>query len=372
VTAERAGSTLSAAEVVDVRQATQRLTSAPLARSADVVDLLCAVQCQERDHALWSLGMRVDGATLASTGQELSDGEILRTHILRPTWHFVLPQDLRWMLAVTSPRVEAKMAGRHRQLGLGVPAELDAAVERVAALLVGRNALTRAEIGAALVSSGDPIRPGEQLGHVLMVAELRGLIVSGPTKGAHHSYVLVDEVVPPAPAVDPDEGLARLVARFMRGHGPASDRDFARWSSSTLGATRSALESLGDRLESVEVDGSTLWFDPEVVVEPDRSRPVTFLLPTYDEVVLSYPDVNHQQVADHPHRTPNGTPNPFAAVIIHRGRDIGTWKRTVERTRVAVEIQLAPSVDDAGRAAVTQAAQRLASFVDRDLALQIS
>lgn len=362
----------TAADVVSRRQATQRLTSPPLDRTADVVDLLCAVQCQERDHALWSLGMRTAGSTLASTHGDLSSGEFLRTHILRPTWHFVRPADLRWILAVTSPRVEAKLAGRHRQLDLDAPGVLDAAVGRVASLLVDRNALTRAEIGDALVRAGDAIRPGEQLGHVLMVAELRGVIVSGPVKGVHHSYVLVDEVVPPEPAIDPEEGVVRLVTRFMRGHGPASDRDFARWSSLTLGATRRALDAASDQLEHVEVDGSVLWFDPEAVVERDRERPATFLLPIYDEVVLSYPDLNHRQVDDHPVRTGHVGPDRFSAVVIHEGADVGTWKRTVERSRVRLDIRLAPSVDVGGRDSVSAAAQRLADFVGRELDLQLT
>lgn len=360
--------------VVAARLANQRLTGAPMERTAEVVDLLCAVQSQERDHALWSLGMRTAGATLASTHRDLSAGEFLRTHILRPTWHFVRPADLRWILAVTSPRVEAKLAGRHRQLDLDGPGVLDAAVERVAELLVGNNALTRAEIGQVLVDRGDLINPGEQLGHVLMVAELRGVIVSGPTKGVHHSYVLVDEVVPPAPELEPDEGVLRLVTRFMRGHGPASDRDVARWSSLTLGAVRPALELAGSEatLERMDVDGATLWFDPSTSVPPDPDRSTTFLLPVYDEVILSYPDVNHPQVDDHPVRTAHGGPDVFSSVVIHRGRDVGIWKRTIERSKVVVEIQLAPSVDTEGRGEVMAAAERLAAFLERDLDLHLT
>ena len=224
------------------------------------------MQCQERDHALFSLGLRTRALDHAAILAEHDLDRFVRTHILRPTWHFVAPEDLRWILALTSPRVEQKMAGRHRQLQLDEPGLLDATLEAIMSLIADRRFMTRRAIGDRFAERSGVARAGEQLGHVLMVAELRGLICSGPSDGPHHTYALVDEVVAPTPGIDRDEALVRLAHRFFAGHGPADVKDFARWSSLTIADTRAALAQLNDVLERVEVGGMELWSDPAATV----------------------------------------------------------------------------------------------------------
>ena len=181
--------------------------------------LLTCVQSQERDHAFFSLGLRTRTATYAAVRAEYDDCAFLRTHILRPTWHFVLPEDLRWILAATSERVIRGMAYRHAQVGLADPRHVERSLETLVGLLSGRTFLTRQEIGARFDEHDGLPRKGEQLGHLLLLAELRALICSGPLEGVHHTYALVDEVVPPTPVLEREEGLARLAHRFFAGHG---------------------------------------------------------------------------------------------------------------------------------------------------------
>ena len=349
--------------VLDLRLATQRLTSAPLPSAAEVVQLLACVQSQERDHAFFSLGLRSRRETYAGVLAEYDRGAFLRTHILRPTWHFVLPEDLRWILGATSPRVLAGMAGRHRQLGLDDTARLDAGLKLLEDLLRDKSFRTRPELGDAFVERGSSIPPGERLGHLLLVAELRGLICSGPTKGVHHSYALVDEVVPPTRDRDPDEAVRELVLRFFTGHGPASIKDFTRWSSLTMAATREALADLYDALEEVDVDGIPHWYDPGAVPRRSRARPTAYLLPTYDEAVLTYPQVNFAMPPDHPY-APNQ--NPFWAWVVDARENVGMWKRRVTSSQVEVELKLAPSLPAQRRARVEHAAERLAGFLERE------
>ena len=344
-------------QVLAQRLATQRLTSAPLATPAGVVELLTCVQCQERDHALFSLGLRTKDATMAAMRAALDRGDFVRTHVLRPTWHFVRPADLRWILALTSPRVERSMAARHRQLELDDAKVVGRGLDALAEVLAGRNHLTRPEIGAL----GHPALPvaGERLGHLLLVAELRGVICSGPSKGVHHSYVLVDEVVPPTPELAAEEALARLVHRFFAGHGPASAHDFARWSSLPVGEARRGVAALGDALSGIEVDGTPLWFDPAVRPRRRPRPPAAWLFPTYDEAVLTYPALNFPPADGHP--KPNSD-DPFWARIVHGTTNVGAWKRTVGRDRVTVRAELARVGPDV-RADVRAAAGRLAEFL---------
>lgn len=351
-------------DVLDARLATQRLTSAPLSSAAEVVGLLAGVQCQERDHALFSLGLRLRGETHAALRAALAAGAFVRTHVLCPTWHFVLPEDLRWMLALTSPRVEASLRARHRGLGLDDTRLVGRAFDALADMLAGPRPMTRADIGAELGRRGVAIATGAPVGHLLMLAELRGLICSAPGDHPQHAYALVDEVVPPTPPLPRDEALVRLVHRFFTGHGPASVHDCARWASLTLTDVRAALARIGEGLARVEVDGTPLWFDPAAHPGRRPDAPRTFLLPVYDEVVMSYPRLGFPRAPGHPHPE---RPDPFWGWIVHDRTNVGLWKRTVSRGTVVVDARVATSLDGDARAGVRAAARRLADFLERDL-----
>ena len=174
--------------------------------------------------------------------------------------------------------------------------------------------LSRKELAAAVAERGMPWRAGEQLNHIVLVAELRGIVVSGPVRGrkeTDHGYVLVDETVPPSPPLERDEAVQRLVERFVRGHGPASDRDFSRWCTIGLTETRVALDALvaDGRLERIEVDGEAQWRDPTERPRRRRDAPATFLLPVYDEVVLTYPRLTSTPSATTPSPTRSGPPS---------------------------------------------------------------
>ncbi len=302
--------------------------------------------------------------TYAGVREAFDHGEFLRTHILRPTWHLVLPEDLRWILALTAPRVEVAIAARTRQLGLDDPTIVDRTVGVLTGVLSGRTYLTRTEISSQFGALTGLPAPGEPLGHLLMLAELRGIICSGPIKGVQHSYALVDELVPPAPHIERDEAVARLARRFFAGHGPASIADFTRWSSLTAADTRRALVEVEAHLEQVVADGVDLWFDPTTMPRTDRSAPEAWLFPIYDEIVLSYRSPTFPAASDHPY--PDRT-DPFFARVVYRGVNVGVWKRSGQRGRVSVHTQLAPSLDAAARLAVTAAARRLAHFLGMPL-----
>ncbi|MDQ6657403.1 MAG: winged helix DNA-binding domain-containing protein [Actinomycetota bacterium] len=321
------------------RLATQRLTSAPLAAAADVVRLLGCVQAQERASAFYSLGLRTRTATVESVQAELDAGAIIRTHILRPTWHFVAPEDLRWMLALTSPKVEQGMGARHRQLEL-TPRTIDRGLDDLTELLCGRTFRTRRQLGPPMERRG--IAVGAQLGHLLLLAELRGLICSGPTVGGQHSYALIDEWVATAAALEPDAAASRLVKRFFAGHGPASLPDLTRWCTLTQADARAALAILGDELEKIEVNGTALWFDPSLPARTTRKRRA-LLLPVFDEATLSYPQLRFPRIDGHPHSALKAVSDLFSGSIIVDRLNVGTYTRTVTAKAVTVRLRFASS-----------------------------
>jgi hypothetical protein len=356
--------------VLAQRLARQRLSSAPLPRAEDVVRLLTCVQSQERDHAFFSLGLRSRAGTYAAVRREFDAGAFVRTHILRPTWHFVAPEDLRWILALSGPRVLPSLAARHRQLGLDDPRRLGDGLDLLADLLQGNTFLTRPAINAAFTERRSPIQPGAQVGHLLLVAELQGLICSAPIQGVHHAYALIDDVIPEVPDTphtprDRDAAVVELVRRFFMGHGPASIKDFTRWSWLTISDTKAALAEIGDGLAQVEVDGTPLWFDPAATPRRRTAAPSAYLFPTYDEAVLTYPSLNFPALPDHPYSEHT---DPFWAQVVLDDVNVGLWKRTVRGGTVEVETRLAPGVGADGRHHVRTAAGRLADFLGADLA----
>lgn len=323
---------------------------------------------QAQDPALspFSIGLRCTAGRATDVRAAIDVGSIVRVHILRPTWHVVAAEDLRWLLALTSPKVESSFAARTRSLGLdGVM--VDRAFALIVRELAGGASATRAEV-ARWFSVAGLATHGEQVRHLLVLAELRGLVCSGPTRGRTHTYALVDERIAPTPAVDRDESVRQLVVRFMVGHGPAAVGDLLRWTTLTKREITGALDDLGDALDTVTVDGTPLWFAPAAHVRDLARAPRAFLLPTFDEAFASCPSVPFPRVRDHPL---GDQPYRFAesggGVVLCDGHDAGWWKRT-ERGRTHVEIRVAPAggLDAEQRDHVMIAAQRLAAFVDRE------
>ncbi len=206
----------------------QRLTGAPFTSPLDAIRWLTAVQAQDYGAAKWALAQRSGATTDVELDRLFDQGAILRTHVLRPTWHFVLPEDIGWLLALTGPRVRAGLVARYRRL------ELDEKVARRAealftAALAGGSHLTRGELGEVL--SAARISPdGQRLPHLIMRAELDSLIASGPRRGKQFTYALLEERVPKPRALDRDQAVAELTLRYFRSHGPAQVQDFMWWS----------------------------------------------------------------------------------------------------------------------------------------------
>jgi hypothetical protein len=345
------------------RLRTQRLVGAGLGTPTEVVRLLGCVQSQEWAHAFWSLGMRSEGVGCDAVRREFDGGAFVRTHILRPTWHFLAAEDLRWIQSLTAPRVQQLNRGRYRQLGLG-PDELDRGAAAMLSAVSGGRFLTRPELRSVLEEAGIGCE-GQRLAHLVMYAELELALCSGPLRGAQHTYAALDERVPAARPRSREEALAELVRRFFVGHGPAGIKDFTRWSSLTTADARLGLELAGDRLATVQVAGEPLWYAPAAAPSAPTYEPgPALLVPLYDEVTLSYPRLSFPVAAGHPH-PPDG--ELFLGSVIHDATNVGTWRRTVKGSTVVLEPRLAPGLGARTAAAVDEAMQRLAGFLGLEL-----
>ncbi len=191
----------------------QRLTGPPCRSAVNVVRWLGAVQAQDYGGVKWALAQRTHETTDAEMDRLFDEGAILRTHVMRSTWHFVLPEDIRWLLELTTPRLRGGLAARRRQLDIdeGLIAHARAAF---AAALAGGRSLTRTELGEVLRAAGIAA-VGQRLPHLLMTAELDGLLVSGPRREKQFTYALLEERVPVAPALDRVAALVELTRRLQ-------------------------------------------------------------------------------------------------------------------------------------------------------------
>jgi len=339
----------------------QRLTGEPFPSAVDAVRWLGALQAQDYGGAKWALGQRTRGATDAALDDQFDRGDILRTHVLRPTWHFVLPEDLGWLLGLTGPRVRAGLAGRYWELEIDdrVVARSNAAFS--SALLGGRH-LTRPELGEVLRADGVP-PDGQRLPHLLMAAELGGLITSGPRRGKGFTYALLAERAPAARALERTEAVAELVRRYFRSHGPAQLQDFVWWSGLTASDARTGVALAGNALDHQVADGKEYWFDAQDG-PPPRTRRIAHLLPNFDEYTVAYRD---RSAAVHPGRPFDPAIFSFGSVLSNvvtvGGTVRGAWRRTSARGAVRLAIRMLDHLEAAETAAVEQAARRLGRFL---------
>src|SRR5216684_4448978 len=265
----------------------QRLTGEPFTSPLDSVRWLTAVQSQDYGAAKWALAQRSRQTTDVELDRLFDHGAILRTHVLRPTWHFVLPEDIGWLLALTGPRVRAGLVARYRRLELDDKVAARAETLFTAALAGGSH-LTRGELGEVL--SADRISPdGQRLPHLIMRAELDALIASGPRRGKQFTYALLEERVAKPRALDRDEAVAELTLRYFRSHGPAQLLDFVWWSGLRMADARAGIAIAGAALEHKVIEGRDYWFDSGAG-PPKKTTTVAHLLPNYDEYTVAFRD----------------------------------------------------------------------------------
>ncbi len=328
---------------------------------------LGAVQSQDYAGAQWALGQRSAGATGAELDRLFDEGSILRTHVLRPTWHFVHPEDIGWLVGLTGPRVSSGLAGRYRQLEIDMKVITRAEAAFVRALEGGRQ-MTRTELGEVLRAAR--ISPeGQRLPHLILAAELASLVVSGPRRGKQHTYALLEERVPKGRALQGMEAIAELTRRYFRSHGPAMLQDFVWWSGLRMADARTAVGLEGPNLGHEVIEGNDYWFDPAAGPVRAASK-VAHLLPNFDEFTVAYrrrADVMHPDRDFRPELFAFGS--VLANVVTIGGRVSGAWRRLVTTRGVRVEVRPLGRLDPADTAAVESAGQRFGRFLERPVEL---
>lgn len=361
--------TLTPTDIARWRMHTQGLVGPGYASPVVLAAQLGAVQFQDHALALWSVAQRVPGATVADVQFHLDGGDLLRTHVLRPTWHVVTADDVRWMLALTAPRVHVQNGSYYRRHGLDDDV-LARAHEVLRATLADDRHRTRGELAEALADRGIPVGTPNALAYVVMHAELEGVICSGRMRGRRQTYALLDHRAPRAEALTHDAALADLTRRYFTGHGPATLRDLRWWSSLTMAQIERGLELTGDDLHRETVDGRTyLAAGPPPTTLRSGDAPVVRLLTPLDEYVVGYSDsrgVIDLSGADAALRDTPGLPT---ALVVIDGQITGRWRRTVRASHVDIDVVSHRPLDGAETAALHAEAGRHAAALGREARL---
>jgi hypothetical protein len=341
----------------------QRLEGQKFATPGEVVAWFGAVQAQEYALARWALGLRMEHATDPLVEQAFTDGAILRTHVMRPTWHFVTSADIRWILELTGPRVHTVNGYMYRQQELD-DTLLKRADELIGGMVAGNNYLTRTEIGARLAEHGIDTSNGVRLGYLVHHAELEGVVCSGPQRGKQHTYALIDERAPNALRLTREEALAELTRRFFTAHGPATVKDFAWWSGLTVTEIKAGLALVSGQIISEVLDGETYYFSPS---SPPADLPIRgYLLPVYDEYTIAYKIRDAYIDVDYAKMIEDGF---FISAFVFKGKVISMWRRTISKKSLVIEHKPFRPFSDEESAAFTEAAQRYGTFLNLPVVL---
>ena len=325
-----------------------------------------AKQAQDYTHAKWAIGLRLPGGTDQLIESAIQEGSVLRTHILRPTWHFVAASDIRWMMRLTAPQIAVQGASRERDLGL------DAGTYRrtndvIARALEGGKYLSRQALAEAIEQAGIMTNSSRMV-HIMMQAELDLVVCNGVRQGKELTYALLDERVPAGLDLSREESLAELAHRYFTSHAPATLQDFTWWSGLKVGDARAALEMIKSTLISRPLDGLSYWMPKELEL-PEKWTPMVHLLPAFDEYLVSYknrgasldPAVTSNAI------TSNGI---FKPVIVIDGRVAGVWSRTEKKNAVVIEPQLFRDVNAAEKDGILAAAREFARFLNLEAVLK--
>jgi len=312
----------------------QHIYNPQFSKPEDVVKHMVAMQAQDYAGAKWAIGLRMPNTSEGVIEQAITDGKILRTHLLRPTWHFVSPQDIRWLLTLTAPRIHAINAPFYRKFGF-TDALFNKTNELLARALQDNKQLSRPEVLDLFKRAGiatDDIR----FTIILMRAELDQVICSGARIGKQFTYALLDDRASLTSALTQEEALTKLALGYFNSRGPATLHDFANWSGLTLTDAGIGLEHIKSQLISDVIDGRTYWMPGNITDIPSAATKA-YLLPAFDEFAIAYKDrdalVNPKYLKQARHVI-------FDPAIVVDNQVVGTWKRTLKAKSVDINLNL--------------------------------
>jgi hypothetical protein len=348
-------------ELLSSRLYNQQLSVSSFQTPTELVSWMGAIQAQDYAMAKWAIGLRIKDTNDDIIEKAITDGTIIRTHILRPTWHFVAPADIRWMLQLTAPAIYKQMAYYDRQLEIEQK-ELVKSAKLFEKTLTEEKQLTRPELEEIFTKAKFNC-DGMRFGHLLMHAELQGLICSGAKKGRQITYALLEERVSATKKYNREESLAMLTQKYFQSRGPATLKDYMWWSGLTSKEAKEGIALLEGKINNISYNEEVLWYiDLPVKITMDKT---IYLLPNFDEYIVGYnnrdvliPENNKSELSR------DGNPL-FSNTIIMNGQVFGTWKRTLKSNGVTINSTVFDELSMANKKQLELAELRFKKFLSK-------
>ena len=345
---------MTLSDIAKYRMINQQLTDPKIQSPVQLVEWFAAVQGQEYAQTKWGLGLRLPYLTDIDIEKELNEGKILRTHLLRPTWHFVSAADIYWLLNLTAPRVHQSNAYMYRQLELD-----DKVFNQCNKVLIkslrGGVHRTRDEINGEFEKK-KIIATGHRLSYIMMNAELEEIICSGARQGNQFTYALLEERVTHQKLLNHEEALAELTGRYFRSRGPATIRDFATWSGLKVSDCKKGIQMMAHLLQKDVVEGQE-YFSVPPTTPSSKMLDTIYLLPVYDEFIMGYKDRSAFFIAN------ETVAFRYDCMMVCNGQIIGTWKRTLSKNAINFQYDCFKRISRRQMEALDEAIQRLSDFM---------
>lgn len=360
---------MTSSDISLIRLVRHQIAGTKFANPKEIVAWMGAMQAQDYPMAKWAIGVRLPGSTDKSIEAAIDNAEIIRTHLLRPTWHFVAADDIYWLLELTASQIKAAQSSRDRDLGLTVEiySKSNTLIEKV---LSEDRHLTREELIVRLQKAGIATDQN-RASHLLARAELEKIICSGPTRSGKPTYALLSERAKKNRELTKDEALAELAKRYFTSRCPATLQDFAWWSGLPARDANHALELVKSDLNPEINEGRTYWLTSDITL-PQPNPSTAYLLPPYDEYILSYADRSASiSPNDEQHMKEISDRGLFRPIIVVDGQVTGTWKRTIKKDTMIVDIQPFTSPDPSIQKMISGSASQYGHFIGKKLEVNL-
>lgn len=348
-------------KISNIRLLNQQLLNPLFSSPKELVSWMGAMQAQNYPMVKWAVGMRLKSAKMQTVDEALRKGEILRTHVMRPTWHLVAAEDIRWMLKLSAQRIISANDSYAKGYDLEISEELyTKSYHLLEKILCGQKSLTRQEIADHFNRSGIQVDT-HRMTRFMSRAEQVGIVCSGEDKGGKCTYALLEERVAPVPEITKDEALARLARSYFRSHSPAVLQDFIWWSGFPISEARQAIYLIESELTSEQWNGQT-WYVHNACRTRGKVTGCLHLLPSYDEYLLGYKDRTDVLPKEHYPKafTNNGL---FYPVILHEGQVIGNWNKSARKGGKQIEHTCFRLHDCLNEVVLTQEKERYIRFL---------
>ncbi|KAF2335458.1 winged helix DNA-binding domain-containing protein [Flavobacterium daemonense] len=353
-------------EISHHRLVSQKLYKTTQCPPQEIVRHFGAMQAQDYAMAKWAVGSRCD-ASEKEIEEAVNSAKIIRTHILRPTWHFVSAEDIYWMLDLSAPQVKRFTTSATKKFGYDAK-KLEQANNKIEKLLTGNNHLTREEImqelGISKTSKEDFLSAA-----IMMNAELDGLVCNGQMKGKQITYALLEErVEKPKIKLSKEEGLAKLALRYFESHGPATLLDFSWWSGFPPTTCKSAINAIELQLNKISIENQEYWFG-KTYSDSVNFRESVYFLPAFDEILISYKTREASMQVEHQSKafTNNGI---FKPIIVENGKVIGIWKRTFKKDHVKVETQFFNEIENSKKEVLFEGIKAFEKYLETKIIIE--